>query len=542
MAVWTRLRKLVSPLTLRIWVIVIFPLALFYIGLVLIDQYRQTVIDTHLDALYRQGDTLARSISQADAQQTEAGRRRLSRLTTERATQLIASIPDSRIRIFQPDGQLISDSALAGLHSSSRITLKPQQPSTQQTLLTMLRSGVSAMADFLSPAGDYPVYREDPAQTAVDFPAVMRALEGEADSLILRDRKGEMILGVAVPIRHLRVVRGALLITASGEAVENDIRSVQLSFLVIFLGTLIVTLGLGYYLARSIIDPVSRLARAADEVRLSKGNTLSLPKMMGRRDEIGDLARDLAAMTDELQHRMQATAGFAADVAHEIKNPLTSLQSAVETITKIEDEGQQRKLMEVIVADVKRLDRLISDISAASRLDADLKASEFTSVDLADLVRGFVEARGHGNQERGITLEVEVPDGPVPVHAIPDRIVQVLDNLYANAVSFSPEGGTISLSLARTDDRAVVTMEDEGTGIPEGKLDDIFSRFYTERPKSEGFGKHSGLGLSISRSIVEAHGGSLAASNRGGVDTASTGARLTMELPINDSAPIGAVQ
>ena len=333
------------------------------------------------------------------------------------------------------------------------------------------------------------------------------------------------------------MVRGALLVTASGQAAEEDIRSVQFTFFMVFIGTLMVTLALGYYLARSIIDPVTRLARAADEVRLSKGGTLSLPRITGRRDEIGDLARDLAAMTDELQKRMQATASFAADVAHEIKNPLTSLQSAVETISKIDDEKQQRKLMDVILADVQRLDRLITDISAASRLDADIKASEFTTIDLAGLVRGFAEARGHGSRDRGLTLEVDTPDAPVPVHAIPDRLVQVLDNLYANATSFSPEGGTIRLTLGISDGSAVLAMEDEGAGIPEGKTEAVFSRFYSERPDSERFGQHSGLGLSISRSIVEAHGGSLAASNR-----SPGGACLTMRLPISSDAPPQAVR
>ena len=541
MPVRTRQRKWISPLTLRIWVIVIFPIALFYIGLVQIDQYRRTVIDSHLDALYRQGDTLARSIGDTDAQHSEQARRRLSELTAERATQLIASIPDSRIRIFQPDGGMIGDSALAELHSPSRITLNPRPQSAGETLLDLLRAGAAAMADLLSPGDDYPAYREGPDLRADDYPAVEQALSGEAASLVMRDRRGRLILGVAVPIRHLRVVRGALLVTASGEVVEDDIRSVQFAFFMVFAGTLLVTVGLGYYLARSIIDPVTRLARAADAVRLSKGSTLSLPKMMGRRDEIGDLARDLAAMTDELQQRMQATASFAADVAHEIKNPLTSLRSAVETITRLDDEKQQRKLLEVILDDVQRLDRLITDISAASRLDADLKASEFTAVDLADLVRSFGEVRGHGSRERGPALEVAVPDGPVPVHAIPDRLVQVLDNLYANAASFSPEGGTITVSLSAGDGRAVLTMDDEGVGIPEDKTDAVFSRFYSERPSSEEFGRHSGLGLSISRSIAEAHGGTLTASNRKATETRPGGARLTMELPINDSAPLADV-
>ena len=529
----TRSRKWFSLLTLRIWVIVIFPLAMFYIGLIHLDQYRLTVINSQLDALYRQGDTLARSIGMTDAEYSELARRRLSQLTMERATQLIASIPDARIRIFQPDGRLISDSALSGLLTSPRITLNPGQQSSRQTVEDMLQSMVTTLADGLSSGGDYPLYRENPDQSAGDFPSVIQALSGEAGSLIMRDRKGKLILGVAVPVRHLRVVRGALLVTASGEAAERDIRSVQMTFFIIFIGTLMVTIALGHYLARSIIGPVSRLARAADAVRLSKGNAVSLPKMMDRKDEIGDLARDLAAMTDELQMRMQATASFAADVAHEIKNPLTSLRSAVETIARVDDKEQQQKLMDIILADVQRLDRLISDISAASRLDADLNASAFSVVDLAGLVRSFADARSHGGMERGIRLEVETPDEAVMVHAITDRIVQVLDNLLGNAVSFSPDAGVIRLSLLVEGQNALLVMADEGIGIPKAKTDAIFSRFYSERPKSERFGQHSGLGLSISRKIVEAHGGTLTASNIDSADSGKTGAVLRMNLPIN---------
>jgi two-component system sensor histidine kinase ChvG len=521
-------RKRVSLLSLRIFVIVIFPTAIFFIGLLHIDQYRQTVLQSEIDALYRQGNTLAQAIAFTDSRYTEEARRRLSELTMQRVAQIITSLPDARIRVFLPDGNLVNDSFRNTNLAQPRITLTPQQGGADQGLTEYGRSFLSWLSSLLSLNDEYPVYIESPTKQAEDFPAVITALMGEPASMIVRDRQGRLILGVAVPIRHLRVVRAALLVTASGEAVESDIEAVQYGFFQIFLGTLLVTVLLGFYLARSIIGPISMLARAADAVRLSKGNTLSLPKMFDRRDEIGDLARDLAAMTDELQNRMQATASFAADVAHEIKNPLTSLRSAVETITRIKGKKQQRKLMDIILADVQRLDRLISDISAASRIDADLSTAEFSAIDLAVMVQNFAEARAHhGNGNKRVDIKVKTPPHPVMVSVIVDRLVQVLDNLLGNALSFSPDEGVIAISLDATASHAVLKIHDQGPGIPEGKTEAIFSRFYSERPKSEAFGQHSGLGLSISRSIIEAHGGTLTADNH-----PAGGAEMQVTLPL----------
>jgi len=529
------LRKRFSPLTLRIYVIVIFPTAMFLIGLLHLDQYRQTVLQSEIDALYRQGNTLAWTIGLTDSEYSELARRQISTLTLQRASQLIASIPDARIRIFQPDGLMISDSARVG-SALPRITLTPRLLEDRD-LMSPFRKVISSIAEFLAPNDHYPLYQEKPQQIASDFPAVLNALAGEPGRLVMRDRKGKLILGVAVPIRHLRVVRGALLVTASGAQVEEDIQFVQQTFIQIFLGIMVVTIGLGVYLARSIIGPISQLARAADAVRQSSGQNLTLPKMMDRRDEIGDLARDLAAMTDELQTRMQATASFAADVSHEIKNPLTSLRSAVETITRIDDREQQKKLMDILLEDVQRLDRLITDISAASRLDADLSAAEYSRVDLAELMRNFISSRKMALGESQIHVNPRLPDGPVYADIAVDRIVQVLDNVFANARSFSPDGGEIDIKLEQRGAEAVVTITDQGPGIPEGKLEAVFDRFYSERPKEEKFGQHSGLGLSISRHIVEAHGGSLSASNftdGGEGDSAGrTGAVMTMILPIS---------
>jgi two-component system sensor histidine kinase ChvG len=404
----------------------------------------------------------------------------------------------------------------------------------QSDITRWLQGMVSSLAAVLSPQDNYPLYRDGRYLSVEDFPLVKPALLGEPTRMIMRDRKGKLILGVALPIRNLRVVRGALLVTASGEQAERDITEVQYTFFQVFFGILMITIILGMYLSQSIVGPITTLARRANQVRLNQGQSLTLPDLINRRDEIGILARDLSAMTDELNARMKATASFAADVSHELKNPLTSLRSAVETMARLEDKAQQDKLMQIILDDVGRLNRLISDISAASRLDADLSEAEYETIDLGDLIRNFVNSRRLTlDGQSKVALQFQTPKTPVMARVVVDRLVQVLDNLFVNATSFSPDGGVIVLSLQRKGDDAVVTMADDGPGIPENKRDTIFNRFYSERPEGETFGRHSGLGLSISRQIIEALGGKITANNRKRRRGAfKTGAEMVITLPI----------
>ena len=524
----------VSLLTLRILVIIVFPTAMFFIGLLHLDQYRDTVLESELDALYRQGNTLARTIGLADAEYSVQAQRRISELTIHRAQQLIASIPDARIRIFQPNGAMIIDSADGGGLYPQNIKVTPRDDMVQSDITRWLQGMVSSLAAVLSPQDNYPLYRDGRYLSVEDFPLVKPALLGEPTRMIMRDRKGKLILGVALPIRNLRVVRGALLVTASGAQAERDITEVQYTFFQVFFGILMITIILGMYLSQSIVGPITTLARRANQVRLNQGQSLTLPDLINRRDEIGILARDLSAMTDELNARMKATASFAADVSHELKNPLTSLRSAVETMARLDDKAQQDKLMQIILDDVGRLNRLISDISAASRLDADLSEAEYQTIDLGDLIRNFVNSRRLTlDGQSKIALQFQTPKTPVMARVVVDRLVQVLDNLFVNATSFSPDGGVIVLSLQRKGDDAVVTMADDGPGIPENKRDTIFNRFYSERPEGETFGRHSGLGLSISRQIIEALGGKITANNRKRRRGAfKTGAEMVITLPI----------
>jgi two-component system sensor histidine kinase ChvG len=305
---------------------------------------------------------------------------------------------------------------------------------------------------------------------------------------------------------------------------------VRVDILKFFLVALAVTILLSIYLAGTIARPIRRLAAAAERVRRSHKREDAVSGVEDRQDDIGDLARALREMTDALWQRIEAIERFAADVAHEIKNPLTSLQSAVETARRVSDPAQQQKLLKIVEHDVHRLDRLITDISNASRLDAELMRANPEPVDLRAMFETLVDAHQSTTNGGPELVFAAAPGERLVVNGIEGRLVQVFRNLIANAVSFSPEAGTIRIHASREGAFVTVTVEDEGPGIPEGKEEAIFERFYSERPRGETYGTHSGLGLSISRLIVEALGGTIKAENR--IDGGDVkGARFVVRLP-----------
>jgi len=313
---------------------------------------------------------------------------------------------------------------------------------------------------------------------------------------------------------------------------------VRLEILKVFVIALGVTVLLSIYLAGTIGRPIRRLAAAAERVRRGHGRQVLIPDFTGRGDEIGELSGTFRDMTAALWQRMDAIERFAADVAHEIKNPLTSLRSAVETAARVDDPQKQRQLLRVVLEDVQRLDRLISDISDASRLDSELSRVELEPVLIGRMLHALVEVHRTTADEAAPRLMLSLPgalgtpEGDLAVLGIEGRLVQVIRNLIANAVSFSPPAAAIHLAARREGEAVVITIEDQGPGIPEGKLGAIFERFYSERPAGEKFGTHSGLGLSISKQIVEAHRGSIRAENRHDGAGRTIGARFIVRLPV----------
>ncbi len=343
---------------------------------------------------------------------------------------------------------------------------------------------------------------------------------------------GGLVFSVAIPVQRYREVLGALMLSTGSGEIEQELRTVRLELLRIFGVALLVTVLMSFYLAGTIVRPIRRLAAAAERARGRRAR-IEIPDFTRRGDEIGDLSGSLREMTDALWQRMSAIERFAADVAHEIKNPLSSLKSAVETAVRIEDPANQRRLMAIILDDVERLDRLITDISDASRLDAELSRLELAPVDIAAMLHALVDVHEATRGEDRPRLVLDLPERgrELVVPGIETRLSQVFRNVIANAVSFSAPRGEIRL-IARHSGRAVlVTVEDGGPGVPEDKLTAIFDRFYSERPAGEKFGTHSGLGLSISKQIVEAHRGMIWAENRKGGDGAVIGARFCIRLP-----------
>jgi two-component system sensor histidine kinase ChvG len=360
------------------------------------------------------------------------------------------------------------------------------------------------------------------------YSEVNAALSGEVSTAERVDERNRMVLSVAAPIQRFKAIYGVLMVSTEGGDIDDIVREERLTLIEVFAVALIVMLLSSFYLAGFIAAPIRRLADAADLVRSGRAGRDTIPRLRERHDEIGDLSESLSAMTRALYDRIDAIESFAADVAHELKNPLTSLKSAVEMFSRAKDDLSRAKMMEVVRNDVRRIDRLISDISDASRLDAELNRETPAPVDLARLLDTIVEVYKFMQLPRGVTLSLAsaLEDGATVIGR-DERLGQIFRNLIDNAVSFSPDNGIVQIAARKEGPRVLVMVDDDGPGIPPENLESVFSRFYTERPAEHGFGKNSGLGLSIARQIVEGAGGRIWAENR-----EAGGARFTVELPL----------
>jgi two-component system sensor histidine kinase ChvG len=534
-----------SPLTRRILALNVLSLLIPVIGLLYLDQYREGLVQTELASMRTEAEMFSSALAASGVVGGSVVEERLLPEMTQHTVRRLVAISKYRARLFDADGTLMADSfRLVSAGGKVDREVLPPLRSVFSDLITDAYEWVGGLLPRLS---NTPIYHEAAVQHATDYQEVVRALDGQPGTAVRSDRAGSMVLSVAVPVQRYRQVLGALFLTSGGAKIEAAVRAVRLDILKVFGIALAVTTLLSLYLAGTIARPISRLAAAADQVRrkarVGSGPPATIPDFTRRNDEIGDLSAALRDMTDALAQRIHAIERFAADVAHEIKNPLSSLRSAVETAARVEDPAQQRRLMGIIQDDVQRLDRLITDISDASRLDAELSRSVMESVDIGHMLHTLVdihEATAAADAPR-LVLEGAIAAGPahqdLRVHGIESRLVQVLQNLISNAISFSPPGGVIRLGAARIGTSVEVRVADSGPGIPPGKLEAVFDRFYSERPQGEKFGTHSGLGLSISRQIVEMHGGTLAAANRQDGDGRVTGACFTIRLPADHAAP-----
>ncbi len=532
-----RRRRSLSPITRRILAVNILALAVLVIGLLYVGRYRQGLIATEVAALSMQAELFAAALGEAAVGAGASARQNLMGEPARQIVRRLAAAVQVRARLVSVDGDLLADSRrLLGPGGAVEVEELPP-PAADWGLTRDLLGLIDRMVRALWERRGAAESGQQGGLGIGQYGETLGALGGEAGHRLRAGADGQPMLSIAVPVQRYKRVLGALVLTRDMRKIDEAVFQVRLDILKVFGFALSVTILLSIYLAGTIARPIRLLAQAADRVRHGQSRSYGLPDFASRNDEIGDLAGALGEMTEALWRRVDEIESFAADVAHEIKNPLTSLRSAVETASRVSDADQQRKLMAIIKEDVDRLDRLISDISNASRLDAELSRGEMARLDLGALVESVVDLQEATRKDGAARLALPGGrPGPLIVLGMEDRLVQVLGNLIANAVSFSPPGGTINLGIHRDGARIVLSVEDEGPGIAPGKEAEIFERFYHDRPEAEKFGIHSGLGLSISRQIVEAHGGEIRAENRLHGDGRVGGARFLVSLPAVEGA------
>jgi two-component system sensor histidine kinase ChvG len=540
-----------SSLTRRIVLINVAGLAAFVVGILYLSQFRAGLIDARVQSLEVQGEIIAGAIAASASVEPDAitiDPQRLLELQAgesygpsddaifglefpinpERVAPLLRRLispTNTRARIYDRDGVLILDSRnLYGRGDVLRFDL----PAPDEKKPGLLERTWISVRRWLE-RGDLPRYRELGPENGKGYPEVAQALNGMKGSVVSINDRAEVIVSVAVPVQRFRTVRGALLLSTQGGDINQAVAAERWAIIKVALIATGIMIVLSMLLAATIAGPVRRLADAAEHVRRRIKSRVEIPDFTRRRDEIGELSGTLRAMTDALYSRIEGIESFAADVAHELKNPLTSLRSAVETWPLAKSEESRKRLLAVIEHDVRRLDRLISDISDASRLDAELQRQDTAPVDLRRLLTTVVNVANEVQRDDGVTVALKFEGANFVVPGNDSRLGQVINNLIDNARSFSATEGKVSVTCRRLKNEIEITVDDDGPGIRPDAMEKIFERFYTDRPH-QGFGQNSGLGLSISKQIAEAHGGRLWAENRTRGDTI-LGARFTLRLP-----------
>jgi len=514
-------RSRFSALTRRIVLFNAFALVVLIFGVLAVETNRVGLVDERLKGIEEQAQIVASTLAEYTTK--EDSRLLDLRPAPSLLRQLIAPTR-LRARLYDTNGHLLVDTRYLLARNVVQVQELPPIDwwSRFKANIGRFYDGVmgvrpfSRLAPYFEAGDDGRVYGE-----------VTTALAGDNATAERVDELNKLVLSVAVPVQRFKSVYGALLVSTEGGDIDDILRAERATLIQVFFVAFAVMFVSSMFLARFIAEPVQRLARAADDVRNGHSGRRMIPRMEERRDEIGDLAASLSAMTRALYDRIDAIERFAADVAHELKNPLTSLKSAVEMLTRANSDQSRERMMEIVRNDVKRIDRLITDISDASRLDAELSRETSERVDLAHLLETIVEVYRMTEVSHGVDIKL---DAGLPENARilgrDERLGQVFRNLIDNAVSFSPEGGAVSITAVAVSGVARVTVEDNGPGIPPDNLETIFERFYTERPNDH-FGRNSGLGLSIARQITESTGGKVWAENRDG-----GGARFIVELPL----------
>ncbi|MFT8711071.1 stimulus-sensing domain-containing protein [Komagataeibacter rhaeticus] len=547
--------RLVSPLMRRILLVNTLPLGLLALTLLYLTQFQNSLLEAEVSALREQARIYAGALghsAMATARHETVLEPALARPLLLRLTE---PSPSAHARLFAPDGQVVADSradqpvspgapvratplssAEEEDHSSP---LHPPSINMGERLYNWLLAQLPTLSGERIMMLDTP--DSDPSIQPVTQPDGTRVME--IPPYIRRNANHQLMVTVAEPVMDdAQTTVGIIQLTREARDVDRSLFAVRSSILSLFLMALALTILLSWYLSLTIARPLLRLAASAHIMRESSGRTDMVPeRLLARGDEIGEVARALQDSASALWARMDAIERFAADVSHEIKNPLSSIRSAIESLLRIDDPARQRRLMSIINDDVRRLDRLITDIADASRVDAELSRTRTEPVAIVPLLSVLTEihqaTRQPGQPYMVVASSGDSPERRLTVLAVEDRLVQVLRNLIGNAISFSPPDGKILLSAVPAGNMVEIAVSDDGPGIPQAKLDNIFDRFYSERPSSENFGQHSGLGLSISKQIITALRGTISAENRTDADGHVQGARFVICLPRVEPKP-----
>ncbi len=514
------------------WAVLIVPV----IGVLWSSPYRQSLIESELNSLQAEAEIYASAFAEGLLTPDHQGLAQFDRSISQHLLrQIAASSGNVHAHLWNQEGKAILDSRTTTNPIYTEELYKMDSLSQMQSNLdNFIHKQLLNLAWLFSDINQLPIafYPDRLPLELNSFPEVQAALTGEPQKIIRRsaNRDYTLQLSVSVPIQQYKRVYGSLQLIRNSRAIDNALADLYKRLFLIFLMAKIAMAILSFWLSSTIASPLYNLTTAANYIRENKNRKGILPDFSHRTDEIGQLSANLRAMLEALWKRMDAIEAFADDVSHELKNPLTSLKSAVETLDRAQTPEQVHKLKQIINQDVGRLNRLITDISNASRLDTELSRTHANDFDFKKLTFDIHSLYRETYRQKSISFVFIdfTPYKKIVIKADDGRIMQVIRNLIGNAISFSPAGGIITSSLKIHNNFVMLEIMDEGPGIAEHALEKIFHRFYTERPKSESFGNHSGLGLSISLQIVQNYNGSLIAFNR---KDGKTGAVFRLSLP-----------
>ncbi|MAF63531.1 MAG: sensor histidine kinase [Blastomonas sp.] len=505
---WTRR----VSLTWRILAVNVFAVAMLGGGLLYLDSYREQIIQERLEQEQQSIWLLAHALERLDQPDRIAMIKAVSRRY------------DSRIRLYEARGPVTLDSF--ALASPAYRLRDPSEEPWQRHAARLLDQGF----DWLVDAKRVDRFVERRPDRLRNWPEALEAQRSRTAIARMRyapDRTPMISAAIALPRGG-----GVLLTSYNARDVTRIVRAERFNLSMIVLATALVSILFSLFLARTIVQPLRRLASAAVRVRLGRAREVVVPRLPSRGDEIGLLARSLSDMSMALRMKIDATEAFAADVSHELKNPLASLRSALEGLASVKDERLRAQLFEIACSDVRRLDRLITDISEASRVDAQLTRTRFEPIDLGEMIENLLELRRSRGLNQGRETAFARPRrGVAVVMGEGTRLERVISNLLDNAISFSPPGGLVRIEATQLRGRVLVRVIDEGPGVQPSEREAIFRRFHSARPEGEAFGQHSGLGLAIARTIVEGHHGTITVADR---DDGAQGAVFEICLPAKD--------